>query len=102
MAREDPDRIIRNVGRRLAELRRSKGWTQEEVAESLEIASRNYQELERGVQNLTLRTMVRLAHLFDVSVVELLKEPRDREVRVGRPRKSAGVPKPKKRRSKSR
>jgi plasmid maintenance system antidote protein VapI len=57
------------------------------MAELLEIALRNYQEIERGRQNLTLKTMVRLAGLLGVRTMQLLEEPDSRVVPKGRPRK---------------
>jgi transcriptional regulator with XRE-family HTH domain len=84
---EKPDDILRDVGRKIREFRRTQGWTQETTAEQLGIALRNYQEIERGKQNLTLKTMVRLAGLLGVKTIELLQEPESRVVPKGRPRK---------------
>lgn len=48
---------------------------------------KNYQRIERGVQNMTLRTLVRIAGALEVRTVDLLEPPASREVRRGRPRK---------------
>ena len=86
---EDPDQVVRDVGRKIAEFRQARGLTQEEVAEMLGIALRNYQEMERGKQNLTLRTMVNLASVLGVRTSQLLDQPLSRDVKRGRPKKQA-------------
>lgn len=82
---EQADEVIRNVGRRIRELRLRREWTQEEMAEKLNIALRNFQQMERGRQNLTLRTMVRLARLLGVRTIRLMEEPESTDVPRGRP-----------------
>jgi transcriptional regulator with XRE-family HTH domain len=58
---EDPDKVIERVGRRIAELREDAGLTQADVAKRLDTALTNLQRMEHGLQNLTIRTMVKLA-----------------------------------------
>lgn len=82
---EKPNQVIRDVGRKIREFRMRRGWTQEQAAEKLGIALRNFQAMERGKQNLTLKTMVRLARLLGVRTRELLDEPESRVVPRGRP-----------------
>jgi transcriptional regulator with XRE-family HTH domain len=84
---EKPDDLLRDVGRKIREFRVAHGWTQEKMAELLGIALRNYQEIERGRQNLTIRTMARLAALLGVKTARLMDEPKSRVVPKGRPRK---------------
>ncbi|MDC3962527.1 helix-turn-helix transcriptional regulator [Polyangium jinanense] len=78
---------MKDVGRRIAELRRARNWTQEEAAERLEMPLKNLQRVERGMQNLTIRTLVRIASTYGVRTAELFEAPMSREVRRGRPRK---------------
>jgi UDP-N-acetylglucosamine 1-carboxyvinyltransferase len=85
----DPDRCTRDVGRRIAELRRHRGWTQEQLAERLGIQANNLQRIELGMQNLTLRTLVRLANGLGVGLMALFEAPTSRVVRPGRPRSSS-------------
>lgn len=87
MAREDPDQVIRDVGRRIGELRSGLGLTQEQAAERLDISLKGYQFIERGIQNLTIRTMVGVATMLGVRTADLLAAPASREVKRGRPRK---------------
>lgn len=83
--KEDFDRVIHDVGRRIAECRRDLGLTQEEFAERLGMAPNNLQRVELGMQNLTVRTLVRVAKALGVKTGELFEAPRDRTVKVGRP-----------------
>jgi transcriptional regulator with XRE-family HTH domain len=81
------DRIIENVGRRIAELRHQRGWTQRETAEKLRIEEQSLQRFERGA-NLTLRTLVKLAKIFGVEPQALFDAARPQDRRPGRPRKA--------------
>jgi transcriptional regulator with XRE-family HTH domain len=84
--RLDAGRAIKDVGRRVAELRRERGLTQEELAERLGIAPNNLQRIELGMQNLTMRSLVRLANELGVGLARLVEPPQNRTVRPGRPR----------------
>lgn len=76
---------MRAVGRRIADLRESRGITQAEAAELLETSVSNYQRIEHGHQNLTLRSMVRIASAFETTVAGLLAPHGERPSRRGRP-----------------
>lgn len=88
MARPDPKRVLRDLGRRIAELRRAQGWTQEELAEHLEFSLKYAQRLERGSENLTVVSLVALASKLRVSVGALFDPPISRLVKRGRPPKA--------------
>ena len=90
MSAETPDDVRKNVGRRIAELRLASGRTQEDIAEQLGMQLKNYQRIERGMQNMTIRTLVRVALVLGVRTIELFEAPASREVRRGRPKKTAG------------
>lgn len=81
------DHLIQNVGRRIAELRQERGWTQAEAAEKLHVEEQSLQRFERGA-NLTLRTLAKLARVFDVPIQAFFEEAQPRPRRAGRPRKS--------------
>lgn len=84
---EDPDQVIENVGRRIAELRAEAGLTQAEVARRIETAVSNYQRIEHGLQNLTIRTLVRISGVLGVSVARLFEKPSASRGGRGRPSK---------------
>jgi transcriptional regulator with XRE-family HTH domain len=80
--------VLRHVGRRIAELRVARGWTQEAFAELAGVSPGYVRQIEGGRGNLTLATAVRFASLFGVDVVVLFTEPASAEVRRGRPPKA--------------
>jgi transcriptional regulator with XRE-family HTH domain len=82
---DDPDAVIRDVGRRVAELRVGLGLTQDKFAESLGVSGVYVRRVEIGQENLTLRSLTRFATTLGVRTVDLLAAPSSREVRVGRP-----------------
>ena len=77
--------MVRAVGRRIAELRRAKHWTQEQFAAEAEVLIGYVRRVEGGYENLSLESLEKLADLLDVDVVELLKPPVATETRRGRP-----------------
>jgi UDP-N-acetylglucosamine 1-carboxyvinyltransferase len=92
--REPAEKVVFRVGRRVAEIRRHLGWTQEQLAERLGRHSVQWiSKIEGGGVNLTLHTMVKLARVLDVEVADLLVPPAPEPAR--RPRKDAGKPRAK-------
>jgi len=88
VANQDADEVIQGVGRRIAELRLALGLTQDQLGERLDMDTNNLQRIETGRQNLTIRTLVRVANVLDVPVRALFDEPESRKVRIGRPPKN--------------
>ncbi|OGQ10330.1 MAG: hypothetical protein A2138_12205 [Deltaproteobacteria bacterium RBG_16_71_12] len=66
MANREDDFVAR-VGRRLNALRVDRCLTQQQVADRLEVALKNLQRIEAGRQNLTLRTIFRVARALGVA-----------------------------------
>jgi transcriptional regulator with XRE-family HTH domain len=61
-------RAIRNLAKRMRELRLSKGYSQEELADRMG-ADRTYvSDLERQLRNPSLRTLAKLADALDTSI----------------------------------
>ena len=87
MAEEEADRIVADVARRISEIRLGLGLTQEGAAERLKMSLKGYQRIERGLQNLTLKRLARVAAMLGVRPMDLLSVPASREVRKGRPRR---------------
>lgn len=91
MARRDPpEKVVYRVGRRIAELRRAREQTQEQLAEKLRTSVQWVSRIEGGAVNLTIHTLVGLARVLDVEVVDLFVPPAPEPSR--RPRKDAGRP----------
>ena len=57
---------------RLIELRKQNGYTQQKVAEVLNIKQPSYIRYEKGYAEPSLENLVKIADLFDVSVDYLL------------------------------
>ncbi len=81
----DPTQVLRSVGRRIAELRRAVGLTQEQFAEEFEASVSYIRRVEAGSENLTLVTVVKIANILRVLPADLLQLPQSSEVRRGRP-----------------
>lgn len=86
MPRRD-EKLSRDLGARLRELRTERGLTQETLAERIGMDVGNYAHMEQGVSNPTLSTLGKVARALDVAVAELLSVPRSRAVKIGRPSK---------------
>jgi transcriptional regulator with XRE-family HTH domain len=84
----DPDRVVRDVGRRIGELRAERGMTQEQISAQAEVSLKYLQRIESGSENLTLRSLVKFANLLGVPVPVLLEPPVPRKTKVGRPPKA--------------
>jgi transcriptional regulator with XRE-family HTH domain len=85
---EKPERVIADVGARVAEIRRANRWTQQDLADRLRMEPQSVQRIERGT-NLTIRNLVRLARVLGVTTAALFEQPSSSERRPGRPKKTA-------------
>ncbi len=85
---EDDRKLLRRVGRRIAELRVEGGETQEQFAERYGASVKYVQAVEGGRENLTLLTLRDVAATLEVDVEELLVAPRSLQARRGRPPKT--------------
>jgi len=88
--RKDAERVLGDIGRRVAEIRREHGWTQSDLAERADVGLNYVKLIEAGRENLTVRSLVRLAALLSVELEALLLPPASRPPRrPGRPRLKA-------------
>ncbi len=79
------DRVVRSVGRRVAELRIEREMTQQQFADELGVSVQYVQRIEQGGQNLTIRLLVELAEALDVDVTAVFQPPKSVRPRRGRP-----------------
>ena len=60
------------IGIRLREFRKTRGYSQEKVAELADIASNYLSRIEMGKENPTVDTFLKLARVYNVELWELL------------------------------
>lgn len=72
----DPDdgQFLRDVGARLAELRRSRGLTQDRLAEAIGVDPQTVQRAETGRAALSLSRLRDIADTLDIGLAELFRE----------------------------
>jgi transcriptional regulator with XRE-family HTH domain len=85
--KSDPEHLLEEVGRRIAELRERAGLTQAQVAERFGTTVSNYQRIEHGFQNMTVLTLAKIARILDVELNAFFARPRRPRSGRGRPRK---------------
>jgi transcriptional regulator with XRE-family HTH domain len=86
--RQTLERVLDDLGRKLAELRHEHGWTQQHAADKAGMLMRDYQAIENGKRPITLRTALTLAQTFSVPLRELFDPPGSEHARQpGRPRR---------------
>jgi len=71
------NRICSLLGKRLRDLRESRGWSQEELAEESDLDPTYIGGIERGRRNPSLVSLAKLARALKVSLPELLRVPID-------------------------
>lgn len=59
------------IGQRIKKLRRSKGFSQERLAEIMGISPKYLSNIERGKENPTLDMFIKLANALNVEVAEV-------------------------------
>ena len=69
MAEPHPQLLL--VGDRIREVRRAKGWSQEDFAHHMGMARSYYSGIERGRRNLAALNLIRIAKALEVEVGEL-------------------------------
>jgi len=62
-----------SVGNRIRELRKAKGWTQEQLAEAAGLHYSYIGGVERGDRNISLETLEKIINAFKVPAVEIFK-----------------------------
>jgi len=81
--------ITKLIGARIREIRKAQGMTQEEVAERAEMDFTSIGAAERGVRNLSLKGLFRVAKALKVSLEELVRLPQDTSILLDKDKKIA-------------
>ena len=58
-------------GTRIKHVRESKGWTQEQMAEKMDISTNYLSSIERGTDNPTFDMLVKLSNALEIEMWEL-------------------------------
>ena len=66
--------ILIVFGRRVREIRKNSGWSQEEFADEVELDRTYIGGIERGERNLALRNIHRIAQTFGMTIAELMDD----------------------------
>lgn len=66
--------FLEKIGHRIRELRRVKGWSQEELADRANLHRTYISSVEQGKRNLAAVNLKGLANAFGMSISEMLKD----------------------------
>jgi len=66
----DERQFFRSLGGRIKKLRKSRGYTQEDMI-GFGFSARHWQQIEAG-RPITIRTLLRISHTFDVKAAQLI------------------------------
>lgn len=69
----------RDMGLRIKGERKKLKFTQEQVAEKLDISVKHLSEVERGLTGLSIENLIKLSSIFGVSIDYLIKGEADKE-----------------------
>ena len=62
-----------NINEKIRRIRESKEWSQEQMAEKLNMSLNGYAKIERGESKIYLDKLEQIAQVFDIGVVELMQ-----------------------------
>lgn len=62
-----------SVNEKIRKVRESKAWSQEQMAEKLNMSLNGYAKIERGETKLYLDKLEQIAQVFDIDVIELMQ-----------------------------
>jgi transcriptional regulator with XRE-family HTH domain len=65
--------VQKKLGKKIAELRRKRGFSQEDFAHECQFHRSYMGALERGEKNVTIQVLVRLTRALKISLAELFK-----------------------------
>lgn len=71
-----PIELRRLIGERIRFLRKAQGWTQEELGEYAALSYKFIGEIERGVVNPSLDTLLGISNALQVEIVKLFSSER--------------------------
>ena len=71
-----------NIKDKLKNLREMNGWSQEVMAERLNMSKNGYARIERGESKLDMERLEKIAEIFSLEVVDLISQEYERAIFV--------------------
>jgi transcriptional regulator with XRE-family HTH domain len=68
-----PHPILKRLGNRVRELRKAKGWSQEEFADICRIDRSYMSGIERGIRNTSVLNVAKLCRALGISLSDIFK-----------------------------
>jgi transcriptional regulator with XRE-family HTH domain len=68
------DEALKMLGRRIAELRREKGLTQEALAEAMGVSRNHIADIELGARNTGIWSLLLIARALSIDAADLLED----------------------------
>ncbi len=65
--------VLKKIGKNIRIERIRHGWSQEQFAEIANVHTNYIGKIERGEQNLTLKSLVSLINILEIPIAEILK-----------------------------
>jgi transcriptional regulator with XRE-family HTH domain len=65
--------LLRALGKRVRELRKARGWSQERLAEASDIHENHVRRIEGGTANPSYLVLVRIAKALSVTLPDLIR-----------------------------
>lgn len=62
------------IGRNLQQIRKSNGYTQEKLAEEIEVSARYISDIEQDRAKPSYEVLIRICNLFEVSLDQIFSE----------------------------
>jgi transcriptional regulator with XRE-family HTH domain len=69
---EKTEETLANIGKNIRSLRKSKGWTQEQLAEKAGINDKEVSHIEQGRRNITIETLIKISSSLGLPPSSLL------------------------------
>lgn len=66
--------ILLKIGNNINQLRKSKGWSQEELAFECQLHRTYIGSVERGERNIAILNLFKIANALEVEVKEIIKQ----------------------------
>ena len=67
------DEVLTKVGLNIRDMRKTKGWTQENFAEAAGINDKEVSHIEAGNRNITIETLIKISIALNVDPAKLIE-----------------------------